>query len=55
MKRTLITGGTAFVSKFAAAWFMKKEYEVFNLMNGIANMEKVFQEKIIFPLLILIL
>lgn len=39
MKKLLITGGTVFVSKYAAAWFSKKGYEVFVLNRG--NHEQV--------------
>lgn len=34
MKRILITGGTVFVSRFAASWFLRKGYEVFVLNRG---------------------
>ena len=34
MKRVLITGGTVFVSRFAATWFAKNGYEVFVLNRG---------------------
>ena len=33
-KRILITGGTAFVSKFAAEYFVKRGYEVSVLNRG---------------------
>lgn len=39
MKKILITGKTVFVSKYAAAWFSKKGYEVFVLNRG--NHEQV--------------
>lgn len=39
MKRILITGGTVFVSKYAATWFSEKGYEVFVLNRG--NHEQV--------------
>lgn len=34
MKRVLITGGTVFVSRFAATWFAENGYEVFVLNRG---------------------
>lgn len=34
MKRILITGGTVFVSKFAASWFVARGYEVWVLNRG---------------------
>ncbi len=34
MKRILITGGTVFVSRFAATWFSERGYDVFVLNRG---------------------